>query len=102
MSSAGSDYGLQEELKDLEEVPLNPMVESQLKRFKLTGDDVKVLIQYREHWKAKKGKDQTLLAVAAYEEILASHSDFGKGTSKGGKEQRKLIQEVSTGFIITG
>jgi hypothetical protein len=46
MSSAGSDYGLQEELEVLEEVPLNPMVESQLKRFKLTREDVKVLIQY--------------------------------------------------------
>jgi hypothetical protein len=44
MSSAGSDYGLQEELKDLEEVPLNPMVGSQLERFKLTREDVKVLI----------------------------------------------------------
>jgi hypothetical protein len=81
---------------------LNPMVESQLKRFKLTREDVKVLIQYWERWKAKKGKDRTLLAVAAYEEILASHSDFGKGSSKGRKEQWKLMWEVSTGFIITG
>jgi hypothetical protein len=102
MSSAGSDYGLQEEPEDLEEVPLNPMVESQLERFKLTGEDVKVLIRYRERWKAKKGKDRTLLAVTAYEEILARHSEFGKGTSKGGKEQRKLIREVSTWCSISG
>jgi hypothetical protein len=77
------------------------MVESQLERFKLTGEDVKVLIRYRECWKAKKGKDRTLLAVAAYEEILAHHSEFRKGTSKGGKEQWKLIQEVSTWFNIS-
>lgn len=102
MSSAGSDYESQEELDDLEEVPLNPMVESQLKRFKLTGEDVTVLVRYRERWKAKKGKDRTLLAVKAYEEILAKHSEFGKGTSKEGKEQRKLLREVGTRCNIPG
>jgi len=64
------------------------MVESQLERFKLTGEDVKVLIRYRECWKAKKGKDRMLLAVTAYEEILACHLEFGRVPQRAGRSNR--------------
>ena len=98
MSSTGSEYGSQAGQED-PEIPSNPMIESQLTRFKLTEDDIRVLIRYRERWQVKKGKDRTSIAIEAYEKILTQHSEFGKGNTKEGKEQRKLIREVCAGFL---
>lgn len=95
-STTGSDNGSQDGKED-SEIPLNPLIESQLTRFKLTEDDIKVLVRYRELWQVKKGKDRTAIAVQAYDKILTQHSEFGMGNTKEGKEQRKLIREVRAG-----
>jgi hypothetical protein len=101
MSSDHSDYGSQDDRDELE-IPSNPMIESQLTKFNLTEDDVKVLVQYRDRWQAKKGKDRTSIAVEAYDRILMQHSDIEKGNTKDGKEQRKRIREVSTRLYMSG
>jgi hypothetical protein len=80
---------------EIEEMPINPMIGSQLNRFQLTNEDVKILLKHRDRWQATKGKDRTSIAVEAYDKILAAHSDLEMGNSKEGKQQQKLIREVS-------
>ena len=92
MSSTRSD---EDSEGDIEEMAMNPMVESQLNRFRLTDEDVKILLKHRDRWQAQKGKDRTAIAVEAYDKILAARSDLETGNSKEGKQQRKLIREVS-------
>jgi hypothetical protein len=92
MSSASEHEQSEEELEGL---PSNPMVESQLERFKVTEQDVKILVKHREIWQAKKGKERTAIAIKAYDKILAAHSDLERGNSKEGKKQRQLIREVN-------
>ena len=92
MSSTRSEEHSEEEI---EEMPINPMVESQLNRFRLTDEDVKILLKHRDRWQATKGKARTSIAVEAYDKILAARSDLEMGNSKEGKQQQKLIREVS-------
>ena len=80
---------------ELDGLPSNPMVESQLERFKLTEEDVKILLKHRDIWQGKKGKERTAIAVKAYEKILATRSDLERSNSKEGKKQRQLIREVN-------
>jgi hypothetical protein len=92
MSSTRSEEHSEEEI---EEMPINPMVESQLNQFQLTDEDVKILLKHHDRWQATKGKDMTSIAVEAYDKILAARSDLEMGNSKEGKQQQKLIREVS-------
>ena len=84
MSSTRSEEHSEEEI---EEMPINPMVESQLNRFQLTDEDVTILLKHCDRWQATKGKARTSIAVEAYDKILAAHSDLEMGNSKEGKQQ---------------
>ena len=48
----------------------NPIVASELRKYNLTQENVKVLQMYRNEWKNAKGTIRTGIAVKAYREML--------------------------------
>ena len=48
----------------------NPILASELRKFNLTQENVKVLQKYRNEWKNAKGAIRTGIAIKAYQEML--------------------------------
>ena len=66
----------------------NPILASELRKFNLTQENVKVLQKYWNEWKNAKGAIRTGIAVKAYQEML-------KGDPvQHDKKARKLKRQV--------
>ena len=71
-----------------------PFLETELRHFKLTKDNLKILRDYWKQWQDNKGLARTAIAVKAYKEMIAKDPRLCK-TSRDAKEAHKLKREVS-------